>query len=721
MKREELERLLAQMTPEEKAGQLAQCNAALFVSIGMKITGPAERALPVDEAIGLAGSVLTFEGAAQARELQEKHLQADRNRIPMLLMLDVIHGYRTVYPIPLAMGCSFDEELTEACAAMAAKEAAAGGVHVTFQPMVDTARDGRWGRILETCSEEPLVNARMGAAQVRGFQGDDLKNPDRVASCVKHYAAYGAGEAGRDYNTVEISERSLREDYLPAYKACVDAGARLVMPSFNALNGIPSVANKWLMNTVLRGEWGFEGVVVSDYNAVGELVSHGVAEDLKDAVQLAMEAGCDIDMVSTGYYVHLADLVKEGRISEAAVDAAVLRVLELKNELGLFEDPFRGADPEREMSLANCAEHRALARKAAEESAVLLKNDGMLPLKPEMKKIALIGPFAEEHRLNGAWSALGRPEDTVSLAEGLREALPDAEITVVAGCGAADEIANQQELDRAVAAAKAADAVILCLGEPEDWSGEGRSRAEVTVSGAQQALAKQVAGANPKTAAVLINGRPLVLGELNDEAAAILEMWYPGCEGGRAAARLLTGGAVPCGKLSVCLPVRTGQYPLYYSRANTGRPKPEPDSGVFPYTSSYLDTPNRPLYSFGWGLSYTDFIYESLTLDRERMTAGEPLEVTVRVRNAGDRAAKETVQLYLRDLTASVIRPVQQLIDYKKIALQPGETAEVRFTVREEQLRFWDFDCAWKSEPGGFEISTGSADHLKLTKRFELV
>ena len=344
MTHEALKALLEGMTLEEKAGQLTQCNAGQFISVNAEITGPEGQPLPADELNRVMGSVLTFENAEQARKLQDLHLAADRNRIPLLLMVDVIHGMKTTYPIPLAMGCSFDDELMAECADMARREAAAAGVQVTFNPMVDTARDGRWGRILETNSEEPLINGRMGAALVRATQGEDLADPGNIACCVKHYAAYGAAEAGRDYNTVEISERSLRESYLPAYKACVDAGARLVMPSFNALNGIPSVANKWLMNTVLRDEWGFRGVVISDYDAVGELVTHGVAADMKNAARLAMEAGCDIDMVKCVYFQHLADLVREGTVSEKALDEAVMRVLELKNELGLFENPYHGAD-----------------------------------------------------------------------------------------------------------------------------------------------------------------------------------------------------------------------------------------------------------------------------------------------------------------------------------------------------------------------------------------
>ena len=721
MTHDALQALLKGMTLEEKVGQLTQCNAGQFIAVNAEITGPEGEVLPAEDLNRVMGSVLTFENAEQARRLQDMHLAADRNRIPLLLMVDVIHGMKTTYPIPLAMGCGFDDDLMAECADMARREAAAAGVHVTFNPMVDTARDARWGRILETNSEEPLVNSRMGAALVRATQGDDLADPGNIACCVKHYAAYGAAEAGRDYNTVEISERALRESYLPAYKACVDAGARLVMPSFNALNGIPSVANKWLMNTVLREEWGFKGVVISDYDAVGELVTHGVAEDMKDAARLAMEAGCDIDMVKCVYYRHLADLVREGKVSEQALDEAVLRVLELKNELGLFENPYHGADEEAEKRLNLCPGHREIARRAAEETAVLLKNEGVLPLKKSIRRLALIGPFAEEKCLNGFWSRPGAEQYTVTLPEGFRELLPEAEITVTRGCGAEFGDTDESGIAAAAAAAGNAEAAVLCLGEPENYSGEGRSRTELTLPGPQLKLAEAVIKANPNTAVLLFNGRPLVLTELEKIAPAMLEMWYPGTEAGHAAARLLFGEANPCGKLSAGLPRTTGQYPMPYNRTNTGRPKPQPDSGVFPFSSSYLDTPNLPLYSFGYGLSYTTFEYEKLALDKAAMTKDEALTVTVTVRNTGDRAGKETVQLYLRDLVASVVRPVQQLIDYRKISLAPGESRDVVFTVTEKQLRFRNFDCKEVSEPGAFELSTGRADHLLLTQRFTLV
>ena len=716
-----LKALLESMTLEEKAGQLVQCNAGQFVANDMAITGPDGELLPTEDLCRVMGSVLTFEDAKQAKALQDMHLAADPKKIPLLLMLDVIHGLRTTYPIPLAMGCSFDDDLVAECADMARKESAVCGVHVTFNPMVDTARDARWGRILETNSEEPLLNSRMGAALVRATQGDDLSDTGNVACCVKHYAAYGAGEAGRDYNGVELSERSLRQDYLPAYKACLDAGARLIMPSFNSLNGVPSVANKKLMLDLLREEWGFDGVVISDYNAVGELVNHGIAADLKDAARMAMEAKCDIDMVQNAYYLHLADLVREGAITEAAVDEAVMRVLKLKNELGLFENPYHGADEAAEERIYLCAEHREIARRAAEESAVLLKNEGILPFRKDVKKIALIGPFAEEIHLNGFWSRPGAERYTVTLPEGIRNLLPDAELIIEKGCGANFGDTETGGIEAAVRAAAGAEAVLLAVGEPEDYSGEGRSRAELTLPGVQDELIRKVLAANPHTAVLLFNGRPLVLTELAKTAPAILEMWYPGTEAGNAAARLLWGDANPCGKLSVGLAQSVGQYPMPYNRMNTGRPKPEPDDRAVPFSSCYLDMPNRPLYSFGYGLSYTAFTYEALSVDRKTLEKDGEIRVTVTVRNSGSVSGKETVQLYMRDPVASVVRPIQQLIDYKKVFLRPGERADVVFTVREKQLRFFNMDGREISEPGEIRFSTGFADHLILTEKIERV
>ncbi len=709
----DLNALLKSMTTEEKIGQLTQCTAELFLATDAQATGPREAIGLSEEMLDYVGSVLNFASAAEMCAIQREHLSRDRLGIPMLFMMDVIHGYRTIYPIPLALGGSMDPALVEACSVMAAREAAAGGVHVTFTPMVDQVRDARWGRVMETCSEDPLLNGVMGAAQVRGFQGDDLRHPETLATCVKHFAGYGAVEAGRDYNTVELSERTMRETHLPAYKACLDAGAPMVMTSFSAWNGLPAVANPWLMKTVLREEWGFDGVVISDYDAVRELCVHGVAADQKEAAYRAFTNGCDIEMCSAAYAHHLESLLCEGAVTTAALDAAVMRVLRLKEALGLFEDPFRGADPEREETVCRDPSHRALARKAACDSAVLLKNNGVLPFSKSVGRVALIGPFADTSALLGFWACHGREEECVTVRDGVEALLPHATVEVVQGDDA-------ESLSAAVEAATAADAVILCLGEPQHYSGEGCSRTDITLPEEQEALAAAVIAANPQTAVLLFNGRPLAIPALDATAPAILEMWFPGSEGGHAAAALLFGDAAPSAKLSISLPRTVGQCPLSYQYASTGRPKCGDDARYERFRSAYLDCGNTPLYPFGHGLSYSRFVYEAMVLDRERMTRDDTLTVCVTLCNDSDRAGAEVVQLYLHDLVASVIRPTQQLIAFEKVWLAPHERRTVSFEIREPMLRLWNASMEHVSEAGAFELFVGCADHPVKAARFVL-
>ncbi|MBE6618929.1 MAG: beta-glucosidase BglX [Ruminococcaceae bacterium] len=716
----DINKLLSQMTLEEKVGQLIQLNSMFIGETTADITGPKEQLGVSDSMLAKIGSTLNFHSFAEVKALQDGHMEKDRLGIPLLFMMDVIHGYRTIFPIPLALGASFDPELVKDCTRMAAKEASAGGIHVTFTPMVDYVRDARWGRVMETCGEDPLVNSVMGAAQVEAFQGDDISDPENIATCVKHFAAYGGAEAGRDYNTVELSERLLRECYFPAYKACLDAGANMVMPSFNSLNGVPSIANKWLIQDVLKGEWGFDGIIISDYNAIGELLKHGIAQNAKDAALMAFENGCDIDMMSAGYCSSLCQLVEEGKVSEKKIDEAVLKVLELKRELGLFEDPYHGGSTEKEEALCLCPEHRAIALRAAEECAVLLKNNGTLPFSKDIKNIAIIGPFADSNAIKGFWACNGLDKECVSVAEGVKNLLPDAKITVAAGCSAEWNVCDKDGFAEAVEAARNADAVILCLGEPQNYSGEGNSRADLGLPGEQMALAREVLAVNKNAAAVLFNGRPLVLTELDEIAPAILDMFFPGSEGGNAAARLLFGEANPSGKVTMSFPKSVGQCPIYYNHPSTGRPKARPENVHQPYASSYIGCGNKALYPFGHGLSYSDFSYESLELDTDRMSADSEINVRVTVKNNGDRAGKEVVQLYMRDLCASAVRPVQSLIAFKKVDIGAGETVTVDFTITEEMLRFYNFRCEFISEPGDFEVSAGYADNLILTKKFTL-
>ncbi len=718
-KKTDLKKLISKMTLEEKVGQLIQLNAMNLAKSASEITGPVQKWGISEERLNMMGSTLNFADAEEMIRIQKKHMENDPNGIPMLFMMDVIHGYRTIYPIPLGLAASFDPELVYECSKMAAKEASAGGVNVTFTPMVDYVRDARWGRVMETAGEDPYLACVMGATQVRAFQGNDLSDKDNIAACVKHYAAYGGAEAGRDYNTVELSERVLREYYLPAYKACIDAGVKMIMPSFNSLNGVPSIANKWLMKQVLKKEWKFDGVVISDYNAIGELKVHGITPDMKEAAKKAFENGCDIEMMSNAYYEHLCDLVREGTIEEKKLDEAVMRVLKLKNELGMFEDPYRGADPEREKALALSPEHRAIARRAATESAVLLKNDGVLPFSKNVKKIAVIGHFAESNEIKGFWSCHGRNNECVTVANGIRAKLPDAEVITAYGCAPLWNDTNTDGFAEAISAAKDADAVVLCLGEPQTYSGEGNSRADIRLPGMQEALAKAVIEANPNCAMVLFNGRPLVLTDVNN-CPAILEMWFPGSEGGNAAADLLFGDAVPCGKVTMSFPKHVGQCPIYYNHPSTGRPKWTAEDVHQAYASNYIGCGNLPLYPFGHGLSYTKFEYEAMELSDTKMSADKPLTVKITVKNSGEYAAKETVQLYIRDIFASSVRPVQSLIAFEKIHLEAGETKTVTFTVTEDKLRFYDADCKHISEAGEFVIFTGYADHRFKEARFFL-
>lgn len=708
------------MTLEEKIGQLIQLSADFFGE-STELTGPAQSwGLSIEE-LSSIGTCIGGKNAAEIRKIQEEHLKIDRNKIPLIFMRDIIHGYRTVYPIGLGLVGSFDPELVSECTEMAAKEAAAGGLHLTFAPMVDLVRDARWGRVMESCGEDPLLASTMGAAQVKAFQGEDISSRDHLAACVKHFAAYGAGESGRDYNSVEISERTLRQFYLPSYKACIDAGVKMLMPSFNDMNGIPSTANPFLMQKVLRDEWHYDGAVISDWAAIWELTVHGVAADMKEAARLAFENGCHIEMLSSAYYKHLAELVREGVITEEAVDDAVMHVLRLKDELGLFDDPFHQADDARGEAMYLSPEHREIARRASEESAVLLKNDGTLPFSEDVKKIAIVGPFADEQAMIGPWSALGKAEEAVGVTSGVRALLPNAEISVHKACGYLFDDLDKSGFADAIEAAKNADAVIICVGEPSHYSGEGNSRTDIGLPGVQADLVNEIAAVNKNSAVLIFNGRPLALSNIYKNAPAILDMWFPGSEGGNAAAALLFGRANPCGKLAMTFPRAVGQCPIYYNRMLTGRPKKGPEEVYKPFTSGYLDCGNLPLFFFGEGLSYTTFEYNAMTLDAHELDENGSIKVTVSLTNTGERAGKEVVQLYLRDKASSAVRPIQELIAFKKIRLEANESAEVCFEITEPMLRFWNAQNEYISEAGEFELFVGYADHRYISDEFTLV
>ena len=710
----DFKKLLSSMTIKEKLGQLTQLNARVFIDTQADVTGPLEKLKLTKEDLSTIGSVLNYWKPSEMVAIQRQHLKDDRHKIPMVFMMDVVHGYRTIFPLPLALGCSFSPEVVAECTKMATREAVAGGIHVTFTPMVDYVRDARWGRVMESCGEDALLNSVMGATQVKAFQGDDLRNKENIAACVKHFAAYGGADTGLDYSPVDISEHTLREHYLPAYKACIDAGVEMLMTSYTAVNGCPTNANEWLMKKILKEEWGFDKLVISDYSAVKDLVEHCITPSEKEAAEMAFNNGIDIEMVSTFYMNHIEELIAEGKISEEKLDAAVLRVLELKEKLGLFEDPYRGACETDDSDVWLTEENRDIVRRAAEECAVLLKNDGVLPFKKDVKKVAVIGPFADEGKIIGFWACSGRPSESVTVKAGLEKLLPDVEIIYEKGCGDEFNDTDRSGFSAAIEAARNADAVILCLGEPQDYSGEGNSRVDISLHKIQLELAKEIAAVNKNTAALTFSGRPLVLSELDEVVPAILHMWFPGTEGGSAAANLLFGEVSPSGKVSMSFPRATGQCPIYYNRTKVIRQGPTGPHNK--NTASFIECDMTPLYSFGHGLSYANFKYESLELSADKMGVDDKVTVKITVHNDSDVAGKETVMLYMRDVFASNARPMQQLIAFEKLHFEAGERKTVEFTIDEPMLRFWGNDHKKISEAGEFLISTGYADHLVLTK-----
>lgn len=698
---------LSRMTLAEKIDQLLQLAVPFFEGARTEgeITGPMQELGVSEETVRNTGSVLGLSGAQEAINVQKAHLRKNRLGIPLLMMADIIHGFKTIFPVPLAIGCSWDLELAERSAEIAAREAAVSGVHVTFAPMADLVRDPRWGRVMESTGEDPHLNSQFARAFVRGFQGRDLRtDPSRVAACVKHFAAYGAVEGGRDYNTVDLSERQLREFYLPAYKAALDEGCEMVMAAFNTVDGVPATGNSRLLRRLLREEWGFDGVIISDWGAVKELIPHGAAANEKEAARRSIEAGIDIEMMTTCYMKHLAELVESGVIEEGRIDESVLRILQLKHKLGLFDNPYRGADPEREAEIVFCAEHRAVSRELAAKSCVLLKNEGVLPLRRD-QSIALIGPFAQSGDILGPWSWQGSTDAAVRLYDGIAAKVGADRIAIAEGCGI--EEGDERRLEEALAAAAGADVIVLALGESSEMSGEAGCRGDIRLPLAQLALISRLAELGKPMAAVLFNGRPLDLHGVADRADAVLEAWFPGSEGGNAIADLLFGDVLPSGRLTMSFPYAAGQIPVYYNHFNTGRPKGAPDAQVR-YVSQYLDMPNEPLYPFGFGLSYTTFVYGEPQLSSGVMTPDRPLTLKVNVTNAGDAAAEETVQLYVRDMAGDVVRPVKELKDFRKILLQPGETREVAFELTEQQLCYYHGDLSYTSDPGEFIAYVGS-------------
>ena len=741
-----IDALIARMTLEEKLGQLQQ--------LGGDVGGKAEPGLLELARKGLLGSTLGVRGARNTNELQRAAVEQSRLKIPLIFGFDVIHGYRTIFPIPLGEAASWDTGLVERAAYVAATEARAAGIHWTFAPMVDVARDARWGRIAEGSGEDTYLGSRMARARVRGFQGSDYSAPDRVVACVKHFAAYGAAEAGRDYNATDMSEQRLREVYLPPFKAAVDAGVGTLMSAFNDINGVPASGNHFTLTKILRGEWNFDGFVVSDYTSVQEMIAHGYASDGRDAARLGLTAGVDMEMVSRLYNQNAAELLKQGKLRVADIDEAVRRILRVKFRAGLFEHPF--TEESREASVTLSAENLRAARDVASRSLVLLKNEReTLPLSKSVHSIAVVGPLADDPRaIIGSWSGDGRAQDAVTLLAGIKAQVsprtkvvyakgvsvegkgvtgnydaPPPEPSAAGGtnvASAADTEAARlattptaaNAFAEAVRAAKDADVVVIAVGETAEMSGEAAARTSLDLPGRQLELIQAIAQTGKPYVVVLMNGRPLSINWVAENSPAILETWFAGTQGGNAIADVLFGDVNPGGKLPVTFPRAAGQEPFYYNHTSTGRP-PSNEK----YTSKYLDVPVTPLFPFGHGLSYTSFRLSNLRPSATSISVSGSIEVSVDVENTGPREGVEVVQLYIRDVAASRVRPVKELKGFERVTLQPGERRTLRFTLTRLELGFYDEQMRFIVEPGTFRLMAGrsSADPEMLEATFEVV
>ncbi|WP_407370296.1 glycoside hydrolase family 3 N-terminal domain-containing protein [Carnobacterium sp.] len=712
MKSEELKKLINKMTVEEKIGQMIQLSADFYNTTENEITGPMNDMHLTTEKMTTVGSVLGISGAEQVKVIQQSHLESNRLGIPLLFMADIVHGYRTIFPIPLGLASSWDPKLVEQTASIAARESAVSGLHVTFSPMVDLVRDARWGRVMESTGEDAYLNQQMARAFVRGYQGSNLKEDmSKMAACVKHFAAYGAPIAGREYNTVNMSERQLRENYLPAYKAAIDEGSRLVMTAFNTVDGVPATGNNWLMNEVLRKEMGFDGVLISDWGAIGELIAHGVAENLKEAGTLAFEAGVDMEMMSAAYSSELQGLIESGTVDEQKLDEAVLRILELKNDLGLFENPYRGANAQKEEQEVFSQENREAARMSAEQSIVLLKNEQILPLKKDMK-VALIGPNGQTNDLLGSWSWKGDTSETRSLYEGMVEHISSEQLIVIEETDIINHSADAKLTD--------VDVIVLALGETSEMSGEAASRTSISLPNDQIELVKAVREISKPVVATLFNGRPLDLSDIVDDVDGLVEAWFPGTEGGVALANVLFGEVNPSGKLTMSFPRNVGQVPIYYNQDKTGRPMNE-ENKAEKYLSKYLDVENSPLFPFGFGLSYTTFSYSSFSLSHATFTKEDSVTVSVTVKNEGAITGSEIVQLYIQDEVGKVVRPVKELKGFKKITLESQEEKEVNFTFTAEELAYVHPDLTFATDSGTFIVMVGKDSENVQSKTIKLM
>lgn len=723
---------LDSLSIEEKIGQLVQLTGDFFEGdMDTVVTGPLKK-LGLDSSYNVynTGSILNVTDPDKIIRLQTEYLKRSTHQIPLLFMADIIYGYRTIFPIPLAQACSWNYEQIEQAAAMSARECYDEGIHVTFSPMVDIVRDPRWGRVMESPGEDTLLAMKYAESLVLGIQGESGQRtipPHKIAACVKHFAAYGAPVAGREYNAVDMSEHMLRQYYLPGYQAAIAAGAKLVMTAFNTLNGIPATGNEWLNREVLRRDMKFEGVLISDYAAIEELIMHGYAEDGADAAKLALLAGVDVDMKTAIYANQLEKVISGNEHLLSLLNEAVYRVLQLKNDLGLFEDPFRGLQDtlQQQKSSVLSNEHRQAALSLAEESVVLLKNEHqVLPLSKHAK-VALIGPYAEESSTLGMWAIKGDEADTVNLKTGLLKHIAPDLLSVCRGAYmlplaarealgkyeeklAAEAVAEDDLLQEAIRNASESDVIVLALGESVYQSGEGGSRTSPMLPESQLRLLRELSVLSKPMVVIVYSGRPLILTEVAAEADAMLQAWYPGTMSGEALGNLLFGAANPSGKLTMTFPRSVGQIPVYYNELNTGRPD-LPENGSYRFATRYIDEVNEPLYPFGYGQSYTTFEYRLLSVSRESMRHNETVDVSIAVENSGSHDGKETLQLYIRDKFASVARPVKELKDFRKIFVRSGETREVQFSIHEEMLRFYGNTSEYTSEPGEFEVYIGSS------------
>ena len=701
--------VLKLMTLDEKIGQLNQYTG------NWQATGPVVEDPTKIEQIkaGKVGSMLNIKSVKHTRELQEYAMQS-RLRIPLMFGLDVVHGLRTIYPIPLGEAASFDLDLMKRTAAGAAKEASAQGVHWTFAPMIDISRDARWGRVMEGAGEDTWYGCKVAQARVNGFQGDDLSDPHTIMACAKHFAAYGACIAGKDYNTVDISEQTLHEVYLPPFKAAVDAGVASFMNSFNDINGIPATGNTYIQRDLLKGSWNFNGLTVSDWGSIREMIPHGYVSDLKGAAEKAILAGCDIDMESRAYHIHLKKLVEEGTVSEDYIDDAVRRILFKKFELGLFDNPFLYCDETREKEVVLSEELKNLSREAGAKSIVLLKNDqGSLPLN-NPKKIAVIGSLAKSQKdMLGFWANEGIVDEVVTVYEGLKNKYPESDVVYADGY---DLATNELHLMDACNAAMQSDVVIVAVGERFENSGEAKSRADINIHPNHQLLVKELKKTGKNVVVLLMGGRPMIFNEMTPHADAILLTWWLGTEAGNAIADVLAGDYNPSGKLPMTFPVHVGQIPIYYNYKNTGRP----ENKEIGYSCRYQDIDFEPAYPFGYGLSYTTYQYTNLRLSKSEISTDETLTASIDITNTGQMDGDEIVQLYIGDDFSSVTRPLKELKGFKRISLKKGEQKTVTFDITPHMLSFYDTDMNFKVEKGTFKIMVGSSSRDEDLNTIEL-